>query len=387
MINKDTTRMPVLPVSAYTSQEWFDLEQKQIFSNVWTFVGFPEDLAETGDHITVQAGLNNILVIRGNDGVLRAFHNICRHRGARMLRPHGKSASAITCPYHDWTYDFEGNLRGIPNKADEFPDLDPACLGLHKASIALWRGMVFVHPSPNAPSIDEWFGPMEPYVGPHRPEQMMEIHEAANETEVKANWKFVAENYIDAYHLPLLHSGTLSMYDHRNAETGFVGDHFAFYEPLSPDYAENVEKSAPGPLVEFGTSHRLGAYVPLLFPGIGLSETETSWSVFHIVPLAPDKTLVRTRTKVPAATEAAFAKAERRSSSFWKNKIGPKYQGDPKTDPMASGDFMAEDVFACEQQQASLTSPYFSVGASANIGEKPVRDYQKIIERWMQQTG
>lgn len=304
-----------------------------------------------------------------------------------MLRPHGKSASAITCPYHDWTYDFEGNLRGIPNKADEFPDLDPACLGLHKASIALWRGMVFVHPSPNAPSIDEWFGPMEPYVGPHRPEQMMEIHEAANETEVKANWKFVAENYIDAYHLPLLHSGTLSMYDHRNAETGFVGDHFAFYEPLSPDYAENVEKSAPGPLVEFGTSHRLGAYVPLLFPGIGLSETETSWSVFHIVPLAPDKTLVRTRTKVPAATEAAFAKAERRSSSFWKNKIGPKYQGDPKTDPMASGDFMAEDVFACEQQQASLTSPYFSVGASANIGEKPVRDYQKIIERWMQQTG
>ncbi len=383
MINEDPTRMPVLPVSAYTSQEWFDLEQKLIFSKAWTFVGFPEDLAETGDHVTVQAGLNNILVIRGNDGTLRAFHNICRHRGARMLRPHGKSASAITCPYHDWTYDFEGNLRGVPNKATEFPDLDPACLSLHKATVAQWRGMVFVHPSPNAPSIGDWFGPMEPYLGPHQPEQMMEIHEAANENIIEANWKFVAENYIDAYHLPLLHSGTLGMYDHRNAETGFVGDHFAFYEPLSPDYAENVEKNAPSPLVEFGKAHRIGAYVPLLFPGIGLSETELSWSVFHIVPLAPDKTLVKTRTKLPIATEAAFTKAQKRSAGFWEGKIRGKYEGDPATDPMASGDFMAEDVFACEQQQASLSSPYFSVGASADIGEKPVRDYQTVIQRWM----
>ena len=383
MINEDPTRMPVLPVSACTSQEWFDLEQKLIFSKAWTFVGFPEDLAETGDHVTVQAGLNNILVIRGNDGTLRAFHNICRHRGARMLRPHGKSASAITCPYHDWTYDFEGNLRGVPNKATEFPDLDPACLSLHKATVAQWRGMVFVHPSPNAPSIGDWFGPMEPYLGPHQPEQMMEIHEAANENIIEANWKFVAENYIDAYHLPLLHSGTLGMYDHRNAETGFVGDHFAFYEPLSPDYAENVEKNAPSPLVEFGKAHRIGAYVPLLFPGIGLSETELSWSVFHIVPLAPDKTLVKTRTKLPIATEAAFTKAQKRSAGFWEGKIRGKYEGDPATDPMASGDFMAEDVFACEQQQASLSSPYFSVGASADIGEKPVRDYQTVIQRWM----
>jgi len=383
MINEDPTRMPVLPVSAYTSQEWFDLEQKLIFSKAWTFVGFPEDLAETGDHVTVQAGLNNILVIRGNDGTLRAFHNICRHRGARMLRPHGKSASAITCPYHDWTYGFEGNLRGVPNKATEFPDLDPACLSLHKATVAQWRGMVFVHPSPNAPSIGDWFGPMEPYLGPHQPEQMMEIHEAANENIIEANWKFVAENYIDAYHLPLLHSGTLGMYDHRNAETGFVGDHFAFYEPLSPDYAENVEKNAPSPLVEFGKAHRIGAYVPLLFPGIGLSETELSWSVFHIVPLAPDKTLVKTRTKLPIATEAAFTKAQKRSAGFWEGKIRGKYEGDPATDPMASGDFMAEDVFACEQQQASLSSPYFSVGASADIGEKPVRDYQTVIQRWM----
>jgi Rieske 2Fe-2S family protein len=383
MINDNPTRMPVLPVNAYTSQEWFDQEQKEIFSKVWAFGGFPEDLPDTGDHLTVQAGLNNIIVIRGKDGELRAFHNICRHRGARMLRPHGKSASAITCPYHDWTYDLEGNLKGIPNKAQEFPDLDTSCLNLHKASVGIWRGMFFVHPDPLAPSVESWFGPMEEYVGPHRPDEMMEIEHTATETEIRANWKFVAENYIDAYHLPLLHSGTLPMYDHRKAETGFVGDHFAFYEPLASDYADNLEKNAPSPLVEFGKNHRVGAYVPLLFPGIGLSETELSWSLFHIVPLAPDRTLVKTRTKFPPATAAAFAKAERRSAGFWRAKVHGKYAGDPETDPMASGDFMLEDVFACEQQQASLSSPYFSVGASADVGEKPVRDYQAIIQRWM----
>jgi len=382
MINENPGLMPVLPVSAYTSQEWLDLEQKLIFSKVWTFAGFPEDLPNTGDHATVQAGLNSIIVIRGNDGTLRAFHNICRHRGARMLRPHGNSASAITCPYHDWTYDFEGNLQGIPNKEKEFPDIDMTCFGLHKASVALWRGMVFVHPEAEASSIEEWFEPVEKYLGPHRPEQMVEVAEMATETEINANWKIVVENFLDAYHLAHLHSGTLSMYDHGKSETGLVGDHFAFYQPLSPEYAEDIEKNAPSPLVDYGSA-RMGVYAPMLFPNIGLSETEIAWSTFHVTPVRPDLTIVRTRTKFPNVPRSQYAKAERKSYRFWRDKVRGKYAGDPKVDPMSTGSFMAEDVFACEQQQAALSSPYFTVGASADMGEKPVRDYQTVIERWM----
>jgi len=386
MINEKPGLMPVLPVEAYTSQAWFDQEQSAIFSKAWTFVGFPEDLPDTGDHVTVQAGLYCLIVIRGDDGTLRAFHNICRHRGARMLRPHGKSASAITCPYHDWTYDFEGNLKGIPNKEIEFPSIDMTCFALHKASVAQWRGMLFVHPEAEAPSIQSWFGQIEKHLGPHRPEQMVEVAEMATETEIKANWKFVVENFLDAYHLPHLHSGTLSMYDHANAETGLVGDHFAFYQPLVPEYAEDIEQNAPSPLVDYRDT-RMGVYAPMLFPNIGLSETEIAWSTFHVTPVRPDLTIVRTRTKFPNVPRSQYAKAERKSYSFWRDKVRGKYEGDPATDPMASGDFMAEDVFACEQQQASLSSPYFSVGASADIGEKPVRDYQTVIQRWMAAAG
>ena len=88
--------MPVLPVDAYISQDWFDQEQALIFSQTWQFGGFFEDVAEPGDYITVQAGLNNILVVRGLDQRLRAFHNICRHRGTQLLRTTGKAQKATT---------------------------------------------------------------------------------------------------------------------------------------------------------------------------------------------------------------------------------------------------------------------------------------------------
>ena len=87
-----------LPVHAYTSQEWFDREQRAIFGKNWQFAGFVEDLVEPGDHLTARAGVYNLLVVKGRDMRLRAFHNMCRHRGTQLLRTCGKSAKVLTCP-------------------------------------------------------------------------------------------------------------------------------------------------------------------------------------------------------------------------------------------------------------------------------------------------
>ena len=214
----DERKMPVLPVDAYTSQEWFDREQRVIFSRVWRFAGFAEDITEPGQFISVQAGLNNIFIVMGRDRRLRAFHNICRHRGTQLLRAVGKAQRAITCPYHDWTYNLEGELVSVPEADKEFSGLDKTCLGLKPASVDLWRSMLFVHPDPQAGSIMDWFGEIEPELGPHRVEELIEYPDAATSYEIKANWKIVVENYIDVYHLAHLHSGTLAMYDHANAE-------------------------------------------------------------------------------------------------------------------------------------------------------------------------
>ena len=373
--------MPILPVAAYTSQDWYDREQERIFSRTWAFAGLIGDVSEPGQYISVQAGLNNIFIVMGQDGQLRAFHNICRHRGTQLLRAVGNTKKVITCPYHDWTYDLEGCLLSVPDRRNQFPDLDMASLGLKKASVASWRGMLWVHPDENADSVEDWFGGVEPYLGPHSVEQLVEYKSGRAEYTVAANWKIVVENYIDGYHLAHLHSGTLSMYDHRRIESGFVGPHFFFWEPLSPEYAANVEKNASSPLVI--PAEQAGAWVPMLFPGIGLAENEDSWSVFHLTPLAPDSTRVVVRTKMADASLLAFASQSVRSYSFWSGRVRGKYDSDDGDDPMASGDFMQEDIYACEQQQKSLQSPYFEHGPSAMNGEAGVRRHQEVVMAWL----
>lgn len=391
MTNKKTM-MHALPVEAYTSQEWFDLEMKHVFSKTWQFAGLVEDVANPGDYISVQAGLNNIFIIKGRDNRLRAFHNMCRHRGTQLLRAVGKAKKAITCPYHDWTYDLEGKLVSIPKKEEEFPDLcnkelHDCGLNLHEASVDIFKGMLFVHPEKDAPSLMEYFKGVEPHLGPHIPEELVEYQEGYYEKEIKANWKIVVENNIDHYHLAHLHEGTLNMYDHDKAQFGWVGPHYWFYEPLVEDYKKDLKNASLTPVIDHVPEDKIGAYVPWFFPNIGLAESEGTWSTFHVTPLAPDRTLVSFRTKVMNSSEWEFTKQAAKSSmsKIW-TKYGAKgkYEGDPNTDPMASGDFMEEDVYACEQQQKSLQSPMFSIGAQAQRGEYAMEKFQSVVKEWIE---
>jgi len=381
--------MPILPVEAYTSQEWFDKEQELIFGKSWQFAGFAEDIKDPGDYITVQCGHQNIVIVKGRDQRLRAFHNLCRHRGTQLLRAVGKKQKALTCPYHDWTYDLTGQLISVPDKEKEFPDLELNSICLHKASVDIWRGILWVHPDPEAQSITSWFEGCQEKLGPHDPSRLIEYPDSYYEKTINANWKIVAENYIDVYHLAHLHSNTLQMYDHANARYGFVGDHYMFWEPLSKDYQDNLDKMIPYKRIEEMTDEYIGAFVPWLFPNIGLSENEASWSTFIAIPLAPDKTKVIVRSKLEPMTDWEYGKQSAKSAYAWskiKSATITKYGSNPDTsssDPMEWNDFMEEDVYACEQQQKSLRNPLFNVTTTAKYGESTIREFQSIIKRWM----
>lgn len=363
----------------YTDEQIFALEQQKILSNTWHFCGLAEDLSQPNEYLTVQAGNNNLLVYRNEQGELSALHNICRHRGMQLVEGKGKLTRTISCPYHDWTYSQAGELKSMPKLKEDFEGVDKKCLSLKPAQVGIWRGMIWVHPDINAIALSEFFAPMDKHLAPYEVERLIETKDDVIEETINANWKLVVENYIDHYHLAQLHAGTLAMYDHQRAEFGFAGEHFYFWEPLTNDYRANIAKNSPYPMLMDKEDVRLGAWVPMLFPCIGLAETESSWSVFQIIPLAVNKTKVVIRSKVKDCSMMEYLKQASASYSYWQRKVKGKYQRLDETHALGSGDFMKEDIYVCEQLQKSLTSPYFEFGPSATHGELPIREFQKRV--------
>lgn len=368
-----------LPIEAYTDPRFFALEQQHIFSNTWAFAGLVEDLAKPGDYLTVQAGLNNLLIIKDDNETLVAYHNRCRHRGTALLAGKGEHLKKLTCPYHDWTYNLSGELIALPKARNEFPDIRKDCLSLKPANVGVWRGMIWVHPNPNSISLLNWFGSLGKELGPHKVESLIEFKDSVVIEEINANWKVIVENYIDHYHLAQLHAGTLNMYNHKKAQFGFVGKHFKFWEPLTDDYQCNLLQNAASPLVYQPELKNIGVWVPMLFPGIGLAELESSWSVFHIIPVSPSKSRVIVRTKMRDCGALDYLKQSLSSAAFWGKKIKPKNSSYDQRHPLGSADFMQEDIYICEQLQKSFTSPQFEFGPSASFGEAPIREHQQLI--------
>lgn len=377
----------ILPKSAYTSQEWFEKEQQHIFENSWQYAGLIEDINDPGDSLITQCGSQSILIIKNGEGQLMAFHNIYRHRGTQLLRTAGKRQKLITCPYHDWTYNLEGRLIGVPDGKREFPSLDLNTICLHKASVGIWRGIIWVHPKPGK-NIEEWFNGTDQYLGPHIPSRLIEYPDSSYEKVVNANWKIIVENYIDIYHLSHLHSNTLNMYDHRKGEFCFVENHYMFWEPLERKYRENLGDLMPFKRIQEMTDSHLGAFVPWFFPSLGLAETESSWSTFHIEPLSPDRTKIKVRTKLEEMTSMEYYYQNRKSKKNWPKIMGgsAKYDSTDQEDVFSLMDFMEEDIFACEQQQKSLKNPLYDVQYFAKHGEEPIRGFQSLIKQWMDEV-
>ncbi|MBT3313063.1 MAG: aromatic ring-hydroxylating dioxygenase subunit alpha [Anaerolineae bacterium] len=360
-----------LPVEAYTSQEWFDKEQELLFSKVWQFAGMLEDIPNVGDHLCVRAGLQPLIVVRGEDNELKAFYNICRHRGTELLRTTGKSKKMIVCPYHHWVYGLDGELKSVPSQK-EFPGLDKSQMGLHPASVTAWKGMIFVHPEVDAPPLSEWLADLPDHMGPHQPEKLVEYDGVRYQYDIKANWKIFIENYMDGYHLAHLHADTLNMYEHKSQRYTYAGRHWTFFEPLSKSYKKNLHKVAPMPVIDHIPDENIGAYVHMLFPNFGITETEVGWTTLNITPIAPNRTLVDIRVRTMPMTTTQYNSGWMRWSK-WSKVQEPNPDAD---DPLESHDVMLEDIYACEQQQSAMRSPKFEVGAVAETLERSILEYQ-----------
>jgi Rieske 2Fe-2S family protein len=193
----------MLPRGAYTDPAVLSWEQEHFFARSWVCVGRSSDVATPGTRAAVRVGTEGVLLVRGDDGVLRGFFNVCRHRGHELL-PCGASATrtTIACPYHAWVYDLHGSLRLTP-RYDAPPDFDPTQFSLVPTSVDEWHGWVFVNASGDAASLAEHMGGFDALVAPYEPERL--VVGARHDYEMQANWKLAIENYHECYHCSAIH--------------------------------------------------------------------------------------------------------------------------------------------------------------------------------------
>lgn len=180
----------------YTSPEFFDLDIAAIFAKHWIFVATEAELPEPGDYVTSALGTYSIIIIRDDDANLRSFHNVCRHRGARLLDQERGSVGNLVCGYHKWVYNADGTLRYAPSQPSDF---DPSCFGLKPVHVRSVAGLVFICLADEPPSdFVDVAARIEPFLLPHG---LRRAKVAAQVDLVEeGNWKLVMENNRECYH-------------------------------------------------------------------------------------------------------------------------------------------------------------------------------------------
>tara|TARA_B100001765_G_C19493454_1_gene335177 strand:+ start:537 stop:1709 length:1173 start_codon:yes stop_codon:yes gene_type:complete len=196
-----------LPAWTYTSNEFFELEKNSLFLCNWQLICHTSNIPNIGDYFTLNIFHERILVIKGNDNVIRAFHNVCSHRATKLIdKNSGNCKKRISCPYHAWGYDLQGNLIKVPHQ-DEFKELDKSKHGLKPIEMEIFQGFIFVRLiSTDGPSVANQFSPYLEEIKPYRFEELEPLGRVTMRHRL-VNWKQIADNYVDAFHIPVAHAG------------------------------------------------------------------------------------------------------------------------------------------------------------------------------------
>ncbi|MGC7095073.1 aromatic ring-hydroxylating oxygenase subunit alpha [Amycolatopsis lurida] len=209
----DMTEFAVLPKDAYTSDEYLATENRRLFSVAWMFAVFVRDVAEPGDVAPAMVQGVPIFVARGEDGKLRAFHNVCSHRGSQLVCENQRERKTVVCPYHAWTYDLAGNLTWTKHfagvNATDLPDRQQTKLGLKEIAVAQWLDFVFVNFSAMPESFTQAIAPLEERWADYDLSSM--TYGTSLRYDFDANWKLIVENFLESYHVPFIHK-TLNTY-------------------------------------------------------------------------------------------------------------------------------------------------------------------------------
>jgi Rieske 2Fe-2S family protein len=341
----------------YTDSNWFDKERTALFKDKPILVGHLSMLPKSGDVFTHDHLGTPMMVVKGKDNTVRAFLNVCRHRGVRLVNTDETSnQTSFVCPYHNWVYDLQGDLTHIPLKEESFPTLDPNCHNLRELPLGICEGLIFVCPDPEG-SLD-----MEQHMGMIKSDYAtfkMADHVFFRQStrRLKTNWKLLVEAFQDGYHIKRLHRNTVAPgFLDAVARSERSGDH------LLAVIARNEFFEALDLPAEQWDLRRHASCAMYLFPNVEVIVHPDYISYLAFFPTAVDETVV---------VHACFIEEEpkdEKAVAHWERAF----------DIIENGVFGPEDYFVCEQAQIGMSSganTHLTMGAH----ESGVADFHKIL--------
>jgi phenylpropionate dioxygenase-like ring-hydroxylating dioxygenase large terminal subunit len=288
----------VLPAFAYWSKAVFQLEQDRIFRRGWHLLCHENDLPMAGDYVGLELAGESLFALRGSDGAIRCFYNVCRHRASRLLRGlEGNCGGDVRCPYHGWTYGHDGSLIGVPRRGT-FPDLKLQDIRLPEVEVERCLGFVFIRMGGDEPSVSTILEPVMAELEPFRIADMHPLNELTA-VEIPVNWKVAVDNNIEGYHIPLAHPGLQRLF---GADYGFR------LHPLGLSQAGGPVRERPGmawseraylrllpEMAHLPVTHQRSWRYVSVFPSLAFDVYPDMIDFFQILPVAVDRSVIRTR--------------------------------------------------------------------------------------------
>ncbi len=286
-----TPEAKTLPQRYFVSPEVFAEEQASIFGTQWVCVGHQTQILNPGDFFLASVAGESLIVVRDQQRSVRAYYNVCRHRGTRMCEEPSGRSSTIQCPYHAWTYALDGRLLGAPSM-DDAAGFRKAEHSLIAANVSTWEGFIFVNLADEPISLDGWFAPL---TGRFAQFNLANLRGGKRvEYDVRANWKLIFENYSECYHCPGVHPmlSKVSPYDSAEndlTEGPFLGGFMSISKGASLTMSGNA---CARPVGDIRSEDHSRVFYYSIFPNMLLSMHPDYVMVHQIWPEAPDRTRV-----------------------------------------------------------------------------------------------
>ncbi len=339
-------RADTIPSAWYTDPAFHAIDSELVLARSWQAVGHAAQVAREGQYLVATVADDPVIVVRGRDGALRAFFNVCRHRGGPLALEDG-CARALQCKYHGWTYLLDGTLRGVP-AMDRTELFDRADFSLVPLRVESWQGLVFVNLDPSAEPLDRCVAGIAERIAPMRLDALTFAREVRY--EVAANWKVYVDNFLEGYHVPYVHPELVKLYDYQNYATEVFDRYSLQYSPLTGD---NTLYSRDG-----GGD----AFYYCLFPNFMLNILPGRLQTNLVRPLGHDR------------CEVVFR-------YFYDDVESPAARARIAADLAYSDGVQAEDAEICARVQQGLASRAYDRGRFSVKYEAGVYHFQQLLKQ------